>query len=146
MTVPPVPSGCFGSTRASEESAAGFGAAGFAIAAATGLAGTAGAGETGVGGAAAGWGAGSEARNVFPHLPQRMARPWGPMRASSMRYRAWHLSQRTSMLRPLRRKPCPGPVCAGVVKSGSLSCPVVYCKGGYEWSRAFSGSCPKKAV
>src|SRR5438105_14098865 len=40
------------------------------------------------------------ARKVLPHFPHRTGRPCGPIRASSIRYRAWHLSQRTSIVGP----------------------------------------------
>jgi hypothetical protein len=95
------------------------GAANMTVAASGGLGAGRGATEAGAVGVAAGLVAigavaadcaiARVARKVFPHLPHRMASPCGPTRASSIRYRAWHLSQRTSMMRPLRRERSPGP-------------------------------------
>jgi hypothetical protein len=75
------------------------GAANMAVAWTSGaLFGAGAAGFAGAGGCGSGAAAGGRITlKVFWHFPQRMVSPCGPIRASSTRYRAWHLSQRTSI-------------------------------------------------
>ena len=60
----------------------------------------AGTGPAGLAEAAAAGADSRFARKMLPHFPHRTGRPCGPIRASSIRYRAWHLSQRTSIVGP----------------------------------------------